>query len=121
VFKISSLNPVAIFKIFELFTDVLLDSPIQAEFKLMNQRGRSTVIIVDEMGFSYSCSSKAGQTVKTWRCSKRKQKNCPALIKTDMNWILSKRNYHTHEISDLCRAVSVKSDDPLIQEYLRNY
>jgi hypothetical protein len=103
-----------------LFTDTLLATPIQAEFKVVQQRGRNTVIIVDEFGYSYSCNSKGAQ-IKSWRCSKRKQKNCTASIRTDDGWIISRKNAHRHEISDLFGAVSVESDNPIVQEYFRQY
>ena len=105
-----------------MFTDTaFLASPIPAEFKVVQQRGRNTVIIVDEMGYSYSCSSKnKQQSIITWRCSKRKQKKCMALINTDESWIVSRKNIHSHETSELFRAIPVKLDDPIVQEYLNN-
>jgi hypothetical protein len=107
------------------FTDTLLDSPIPAEFKVVQQRGRNTVVIVDELGFSYSCSSKAGLHHKNrqhiWRCSKRKQKKCMALINTDHSWIVSRKNIHSHEPCELFRSVPVKLEDEIVQEYFRSY
>jgi hypothetical protein len=103
--------------------NVKLETPIRAEFKVVNQRGKNAVIVVDEMGYSYSCKvDRRWDRIKSWRCSKRKQKKCPALLSTEDEWIISKRHYHTHESIDLSgRAIPVKSEDPIVQEYLRNY
>jgi hypothetical protein len=78
---------------------------------------------VDELGFSYSSSSKKFHKNRQliWRCSKRKQKKCMALINTDDSWIVSRKNIHNHETSELFRAVPVKLEDEIVQEYFKNY
>ena len=102
-----------------MFTDIYSDCPIQAEFRVVKQHGRDTVILVDEMGYSFSCNNKGAKQI-SWRCSKRKQKKCMALINTDESWIVSRKNIHSHETSELFRAIPVKLDDPIVQEYLNN-
>ena len=41
-----------------------------------------------------------------------------ALINTDNSWIVSRKNVHSHEITELFRAIPAKLEDPIVQEYL---
>jgi hypothetical protein len=103
-----------------LFTDIYSDCPIQAEFRVVKQHGRDTVILVDEMGYSFSCNNKGAKQI-SWRCSKRKRKKCTAVIYTENGWIVSRKNSHSHDLSDLSNAIRVNSNDPIVQEYVNNY
>ena len=111
-----------------IFADfkIELDRPVPAEFKAVNQKGVNTLIIVDELGFTYSSSKTKGggyrrdSTLRTWRCSK-KNKQCIATVTTENSWIVSRRNIHNHEPVQVFRSEVVKPDDQMLQDFFSNH
>ena len=100
-----------------------MDHPIPAEFKVVKQKGFNTIIIVDELGFTYSCSksgNKKDPTLRSWRCSK-KNKQCIATVTTENSWIVSRRNIHNHEPVQVFRSEVVKPDDQMLQDFFSNH
>ena len=95
-------------------------TPVQAEFKAINKNGKTCVIIMDEIGFSYSFPKK-GKENKTCRCSKIITTKCSAQIIIHDGWIISHKNSHNHEPPEkLRKAVPVKLEDQVVQKYFKN-
>jgi len=97
-------------------------TPVQAEFRAINKNGKTCVIIVDEIGFSYSFPKK-GKENKTLpcRCSKKIMTKCSAQIIVNEGWITSHKNSHNHEPpEELHKAVPVKLEDQVVQKYFKN-
>jgi hypothetical protein len=101
-----------------------MDHPIPAEFKVVKQKGFNTIIIVDELGFTYSCSksgNKKDPTLRSWRCSK-KNKQCIASITTENTWIVARRNTHNHEPGGkIFRSVPINPGDQILQDFFYNH
>jgi hypothetical protein len=74
-------------------------APVLARYETVDQKGSSTIILVDPEGYSYSKSSTNGSR-KTWRCSKKK-KHCKASMTTMDDWIIRRRNQHNHDPNPL--------------------
>ena len=103
-----------------------MDYPIQAEFKVVKQKGLNSIIIVDELGFTYSCSHnqafKKNPNTRTWRCSK-KNKRCTATITTENTWIIAKNRFHNHEpimASKVARAEFAQPGDQIVLDFIAN-
>ena len=110
-----------------IIADVIeMDYPIQAEFKVVKQKGLDSIIIVDELGFTYSCSnnpaSKRNPNTRTWRCSK-KNKRCTATITTENTWIVAKNRFHNHEpmASKVVRAEFAQPGDQIVLDFIANH
>ena len=52
--------------------------------------------IIDENGYSYNHNYTMKNGNKTWRCCKKKSKECKAYIVTENGWIKERINYHNH-------------------------
>ena len=96
-------------------------TPVQAEFRAINKNGKTCVIILDKIGFSYSFRKK-GKENKTCHCSKKIMTRCSARIIVHEGWIISYKNSHNHEPpEELHKAVPVKLEDQVVQKYFKNY
>ena len=92
---------------------------IQAEFRAINKNGKTCVIIVDNIGFSYSFHNR-GKANQTCRCTKRLMKKCSAQIIIQEGWIISHRNSHNHDPpEDLYKTVPVKLEYEIVQKYFK--
>ena len=95
-------------------------TPIHAEFRAIKKNGKTCVIIVDEIGFSYSMT-KWGKKFKTWNCSKKVTTKCSAQMIIQEGWIISHKNSHNHEPPvELYKAMPVKLEDRIVQQYFKN-
>ena len=88
-----------------------LECPIRAEFKIVKQKGAESVVIIDDLGYSYAYqttykSGKYKNTGKLWRCSKKK-KGCKANVITENELIIEKKNRHNHDPTKVLRLVNM--------------
>ena len=94
-------------------------TPKQADFRAINKNGKTCVIIVDNIGFTYSFHNR-GKSNQTCRCTKRLMKKCSAQIIIQEGWIISFKNGHNHDPpEELHRAVPVKLEDEIVQKYFK--
>lgn len=100
-----------------------MDPPVEAEFKVVNQKGKDSIIIVDELGYTYSISKSSINSLtphtRTWRCSK-KSKKCTATITTENTWITSRKRFHNHEPGQIIRAEIAKPGDQILLDFFSN-
>ena len=105
--------------LFYLVADRVLDRPVPAEFAVVQKSGRNCVILVDEIGYSYSLYKK-GNKNQTWKCSKRKQQKCQAVVKTEEGWVVIEKHSHNHSPVEIQKATAVNLEDDIVQNYFKS-
>jgi hypothetical protein len=100
-----------------------MDQPFPAEFKVVKQKGYNTIIMVDDLGFTYSFKTrnKRNPNIRNWRCSK-KNKQCIAKITSEDSIIVARKNTHNHEPGGkIFRSVPIYPGDKILKDFFNNH
>ena len=90
-----------------------------ADYRVIQSNGKTIVIIMDPIGFSYRIH-KRGSKNQTWKCSKRKQQKCQAVVKTEEGWVVIEKHSHNHSPVEIQKATAVNLEDDIVQNYFKS-